>query len=392
MTNSNQRGTTGRSLVVLRDDAVAEGVQMLSEMTGTRSVNDIITFENLGVAIVNAPPEQLTVSTRSLDNSPFLIVEPEGYLYAIVDAANQASATRSVNAQAEFDESKLTWGLQATKVSELDSSVNGSGIKVAILDTGLDLKHPDFQGRSINTKSFVPGEEVQDGNSHGTHCAGTSCGSLNPTQLPRYGVAYEAEIYVGKVLNNRGSGEDGWILQGMEWAIANGCHVISMSLGAEVEPGQPFSRVYETVAKRALNRGTLIIAAAGNSSQRSQGKIAPVGMPANSPSIMAVAALDSNLGIADFSCGGISPGRGGQVDIAAPGVDVYSSVPMPKKYDRYNGTSMATPHVAGIAALYAQVTGLKGRELWTALIQNAQRLPLSSQDVGIGLVQAPIFD
>ncbi|MBW4511402.1 MAG: S8 family serine peptidase [Scytonematopsis contorta HA4267-MV1] len=392
MTNSNQRGTTGRSLVVLRDDAVAEGVQMLSEMTGTRSVNDIITFENLGVAIVNAPPEQLTVSTRSLDNSPFLIVEPEGYLHAIVDAANQTSATRSVNAQTKFDESKLTWGLQATKVSELDSSVNGSGIKVAILDTGLDLKHPDFQGRSINTKSFVPGEEVQDGNSHGTHCAGTACGSLNPTQLPRYGVAYEAEIYVGKVLNNRGSGEDGWILQAMEWAITNGCHVISMSLGAEVEPGQPFSRVYETVAKRALNRGTLIIAAAGNSSQRSQGKIAPVGMPANSPSIMAVAALDSNLGIADFSCGGISPGRGGQVDIAAPGVDVYSSVPMSKKYDRYNGTSMATPHVAGIAALYAQVTGLKGRELWTALIQNAQRLPLNSQDVGIGLVQAPIFD
>jgi subtilisin family serine protease len=392
MTNSNQRGTTGRSLVVLRDDAVAEGVQMLSEMTATRSVNDIITFENLGVAIVNAPPEQLTVSTRSLDNSPFLIVEPEGYLHAIVDAANQASATRSVNVQAEFDESKLTWGLQATKVSELDSSVNGSGIKVAILDTGLDLKHPDFQGRSINTKSFVPGEEVQDGNSHGTHCAGTACGSLNPTQLPRYGVAYEAEIYVGKVLSNRGSGEDGWILQAMEWAIASGCHIISMSLGAEVEPGQPFSRVYETVAKRALNRGTLIIAAAGNSSQRSQGQIAPVGMPANCPSIMAVAALDSNLGIADFSCGGISPGRGGQVDIAAPGVDVYSSVPMPKKYDRYNGTSMATPHVAGIAALYAQVTGLKGRGLWTALIQNAQRLPLSSQDVGIGLVQAPIFD
>jgi subtilisin family serine protease len=389
MTNSNQRGTTGRSLVVLRDDAVAEGVQMLSEITGTRSVNGITTFENLGVAIVDVAPEELMVSTRGIDASPFLIVEPEGYLHAIVDAANQTSATRSINAQAEFDESSLTWGLQATKVSELDSSVNGSGIKVAILDTGLDLKHPDFQGRNIITKSFVPREEVQDGNSHGTHCAGTACGSLNPTQSPRYGVAYEAEIYVGKVLSNRGSGEDGWILQAMEWAIANGCHIISMSLGAEVEPGQPFSRVYETVAKRALNQGTLIIAAAGNSSQRSQGQIAPVGMPANCPSIMAVAALDSKLGIADFSCGGISPGQGGQVDIAAPGVDVYSSVPMPKKYDRYNGTSMATPHVAGIAALYAQVTGLKGRELWTALIQNAQRLPLSSQDVGIGLVQAP---
>src|SRR5215210_8687205 len=100
-----------------------------------------------------------------------------------------------------------------------------------------------------------------------------------------------------------------------------------MSLGARVLPGQPFSQVFEQAARRALARGTLIIAAAGNESQR-PAIIAPVGHPANCPSIMAVGALDERLAVANFSCGGTDP-QGGQVDIAGPGVDIYSSWPLP---------------------------------------------------------------
>ena len=103
---------------------------------------------------------------------------------------------------------------------------------------------------------------------------------------------------------------------------------------------------------------------------------------------MAVAALDNQLRIAPFSNGSINP-DGGQVDIAGPGVDVRSTWPMPDRYRSISGTSMATPHVSGIAALYAEATGARGMELWAWLMRDAQRLGLSCADAGIGLVKAP---
>ena len=380
MTIANRPRFTGRSLVLLRQDAVAEGVQMLREQVTTRSTDSIVSFANLGIAVVDAAPEDLAISTRSLTDRQILAVEPERFFYPIVSLSDGATKASQLN------ESEYTWGLQATGVYA--SHATGAGIKVAILDTGLDLEHPDFQGRTIVSKSFVPNEDACDVLGHGTHCAGTACGGLKPSQLPRYGVACEAEIYVGKVLGNEGFGSGAWILAGMEWALASGCQIISMSLGSATEAGEPFSNFYETVAQRILDQGTLIIAAAGNESERTRGVIKPVASPANCPSVMAVAALDSNLQVADFSSGGTDL-EGGEVDIAAPGVGIYSSVPMPKQYDNYSGTSMATPHVAGIAALYAQTTGLRGRELWSILTQNALRLNLSSRDIGIGLAQAP---
>jgi subtilisin family serine protease len=103
---------------------------------------------------------------------------------------------------------------------------------------------------------------------------------------------------------------------------------------------------------------------------------------------MAVGAIDSRLAIADFSARS-NPVAGGQVDIAAPGVAVYSSWPMPTRYNTISGTSMATPHVAGLAALWSEATGATGPALWSAVAQAARRLQLQSVDVGVGLAQAP---
>src|SRR5439155_7118560 len=122
-----------------------------------------------------------------------------------------------------------TWGLLACKVPA--SSRSGSGIKVAVLDTGLDLGHPDFAGRTIVSATFV-GQPVQDLHGHGTHCIGTSCGPQAPSgTTPRYGIAYRAAINAGKVLANSGGSVGGSVLAGMNWAIANRCQVISLSLG-----------------------------------------------------------------------------------------------------------------------------------------------------------------
>ncbi len=424
--------TTGRYLILLPEDGIESSIRALTDSTGITSVarsadfadrtftaeqletTDTAVFDNLGVAVVSLDPDQVqSIRTTTAIGGAVLAIEPERVVYAIEASLNTGltsdylkgyrDAINHLVAQAIPSESQLaaaaafangsaTWGLQATKV--VDTPYSGLGIKVAVLDTGLDLTHPDFAGRKITSQSFISGEAVQDQNGHGTHCIGTACGSQNPSTPTRYGIAYNAEIFAGKVLSNRGSGSDGGILAGIDWAITNGCQVISMSLGAPTRPGDTYSQVYEQIGQRALRQGTLIIAAAGNESRDpSTGKRLsppnPVGYPANAPSLMAVAALDAQLQIAAFSNGSINP-KGGQIDIAGPGVDVYSTWPMPTRYRSISGTSMATPHVAGIAALYAEATKLTGYALWGYLLQDAKRLLLPSTDVGVGLVQAPL--
>ena len=282
-----------------------------------------------------------------------------------------------------WNETLATWGLQATNV--LRSRYSGRGIRVAVLDTGFG-PHQDFGGRTMHLRSFVPGQAPADGHGHGTHCIGTSCGPRRPRSGPRYGIAYEAEILAGKVLSNAGSGQDAWILAGINWAVAARTRVISMSLGAPTSPGQAFSAVYEGVARRALARGTMIVAAAGNDSNR-PGTIRPVSHPANCPSILAVGALDPTLHVSYFSNGGLNP-NGGEVNIAAPGRNVISSWPLPPFYRSLSGTSMATPHVAGIAALFAQASGTSGVALWRIMARYARHLLISRRDVGVGLVRA----
>ncbi|MDQ3787255.1 MAG: S8 family serine peptidase [Actinomycetota bacterium] len=385
-------GTTGRYLVLLEDDWT-NATSELNRVAGIRAADtadgepsalweaDGLLMSELGVALVNADDDQVTALARAADEpGPIALIEPERYVRAIEPTAPATDAEAPT-----VDETLFTWGLQATGAP--NSTATGEGIRLAVLDTGFDLKHPDFADRTVVSASFVQNEEVQDGHGHGTHCVGTSCGPRELDSGPGYGVAYKADVYVGKVLSNEGSGADGGILSGIDWAITNGCAVVSMSLGAPTEAGQAYSRTYERVATRALEKGTLIIAAAGNESDRRVGRINPVGHPANCPSIMAISAIDVARKMAWFSCGTVD--TIGAVDLTGPGVDVYSSWPLPLRYKRISGTSMATPHAAGVAALIAQATGARGLELWARLSQLSRRLPLPGTDVGAGLVQAP---
>lgn len=336
-------------------------------------------FPNLGIAVVSSPQEQLgEFQARCASRSVPARIVPELMYWALSESPAQPDP------QNYADTEQYTWGLQA--VMAADNHFTGKGIKVAVLDTGFDAQHPDFAGRSVVTKSFVEGEDASDGHGHGTHCIGTSCGPRKVAGYRGYGVASEAEIFAGKVLGTSGSGSDSSILAGIDWALENQCHVISMSLGADVRTVHP---PYVTAGRRALEKGSLIIAAAGNNAKRKANDPGFVGAPANSPYIMAVGALDSSLAVADFSARTI-PGRGGQVDIAGPGVDIYSSWPGEQRYNTISGTSMATPHVAGVAALLAQATGLRARELWAQLVQESRRLEQFSVDVGAGLTRAPL--
>lgn len=412
-----------RHVITFRDDALEEGLALLERRTGVASLARATDFAecaldpvqadaaggslfpSLGLAVVRLDAEAASGLAAVLGgDSSILAIEPERTFYALgngdlsinylrgyrdavnhlYDAASTiGEAPVSGEAVAYQDDATSTWGLKA--VNALNSRFSGRGVRVAVLDTGFDLQHPDFAGRAVTARSFVAGTDAMDRVGHGTHCIGTSCGNKDHNGR-RYGVATSALIYSGKVLGDEGSGTTRDILAGMEWAISNRCDVISMSLGNAVATSSP---AYEAAGRRALQNGCLIVAAAGN--HRNSAPMPPgvVGQPANSPSIIAVGAIDNQLRLAPFSCTS-GAAAGANVDVAGPGVAVYSSVPMTKRYDIYSGTSMATPHTAGVAALYAEAFRARGYYLWHLLVSRARRLVIPSQDVGAGLIQAPV--
>lgn len=395
---------TGRYLISYREGMLDEGIQSLKtqhfRMADARDYADqaviledagdaeVMVFPELDVALVSGDALQnhgiSNFSTLQEQNS-VQVVEPEyfafadssEYLRGFISAATAIAKdlesqpqTPAPDEQLDIEVLGATWGLTRCRVPP--STRSGSGIKVAVLDTGMDLGHPDFIGRSFVTQTFV-GQPVQDLHGHGTHCIGTACGPKAPAgTTPRYGIGFNTKIFVGKVLSNSGSGSSASVLAGMNWAIANRCEVISMSLGSQ----SPVQAAYTNAGAAALRNGLLIVAAAGNAASNT-------GAPANSPTIMAVASLDPSLIPSSYS-------NFGKIDIAGPGRDVFSSWPRPTRYKTISGTSMAAPHVAGCAALWAQSnSAFRGMNLWRQLQLTAMRLPYPASKVGAGLVLAP---
>lgn len=207
----------------------------------------------------------------------------------------------------------------------------GLGVKVAVLDTGIDYTHPDLRANVRGGVSFVPGESSpMDYNRHGTHCAGTIAAGLNGIGV--VGVAPSAYLYAVKVLSASGSGAWSNLIAGLDWCIRNGIHIASMSLGAASAPA-----AVGDMCRLAFDRGVLLIAAAGNAA-------GAVGAPALYPSVIAVSAITSSNTLASFS------NRGPKIELCAPGVSVLSTLPG-NTYGNLSGTSMACPHVSGVAAL-----------------------------------------
>ena len=234
----------------------------------------------------------------------------------------------------------------------------GAGATVAVLDTGIDTDHPDFAGAVAGSRDFTDNPAgVEDGDGHGTHVASTVTGS-GAASAGRYrGVAPDARLLIGKVLDDTGSGYESQIIAGMEWAATEGADVVNMSLGS------PFESDGTDLMSRELNRltretGTLFVVAAGNSGP-SEGTI---GSPAAADEALTVGAVDARNALAYFSSRGPRAGDAAiKPDLTAPGVDIVAARatgsglgdPVGADYQRLSGTSMATPHVAGAAAILA---------------------------------------
>ena len=370
------------------------------------------TPEGLGLSIDSESLQARDIA--DLRRDPQVVsIAPSMPMKLIQPVASEAAAIGQVTAS--------TWGIKATGADK--SPYTGKGITVAVLDTGIDASHEAFRGVNIVQKDFT-GEGNQDLNGHGTHCAGTVFGQV--VDGLRFGVAPGVEkALIGKVLSEEG-GSTEQIYQAILWAVNQGAHVVSMSLGMDFpgyvkfvveRQGVPADlatsmaleayianvRLFENLASLVRARGsffqsTLLVAAAGNESKRNinrQYEIA-VAPPAAADGIISVGALETSgsphnaLKIADFSNTG--------PNISAPGVRVYSAK-TGGGYVNLSGTSMATPHVAGLIALWAeklisQTGTFNATELTARLIGNATKEKLASGveplDVGAGLAMAPL--
>ena len=271
------------------------------------------------------------------------------------------------------------WGVDRIDADLVWSNNKGNGVKIAIIDTGIDKDHPDLQANIKGGVNFVSKpswrpadpEKWDDDNGHGTHCAGIVAAVDNDIGV--IGVAPEAYLYGVKVLDRTGSGYESDVIAGIQWSRDNGMQVISMSLGGG------YSESMETACSEADGAGIVVVAAAGNSGPGDD----TVNYPAKYESVIAVSATNDGDSLADFSS------RGPEVELAAPGVSIDSTY-MGGGYTTMDGTSMACPHVAGTAALVI-VSGITGSGAVRARLQNtADDLGATGKDnlYGDGLVDA----
>lgn len=271
-----------------------------------------------------------------------------------------------------------------------EAGYRGTGIRVAVLDTGVDGSHPDLVGQVEEAVDFTAsGTGTADLFGHGTHVAATIAGTGAGAGGARPGVAPDAELVIGKVLSDDGYGYDSWIIAGMEWA-AERADVVNMSLGGGPSNGtDPLSLSLDALSEQT---GALFVVAAGN-----DGDDEAVATPSTAPAALSVAAVDRNESLAEFSSRGPRTGDGGlKPEISAPGVGIVAAratgtvmgSPVDALYTAASGTSMATPHVAGAAVLLAQQhPDWTGERLKDALISTSRANPdLGVYEQGAGRV------
>ncbi|WP_406384825.1 S8 family serine peptidase [Streptomyces sp. NBC_01618] len=252
---------------------------------------------------------------------------------------------------------------------------DGKGSKVAVLDSGVDATHPDVKDRILESRSFVPGEEVVDKHGHGTHVASTIAGSGAASEGINKGVAPGAGLINGKVLGDSGYGEDSGIIEAMEWAKAEGADVVSMSLGSSI-PDDGSDPMSQAVDALSADGGPLFVIAAGNAYGAGT-----IGSPGSAEKALTVAAVDRKDNRAAFSSmGPLVRSYGLKPDLSAPGVDINAAasqaVPgVSGMYRSMSGTSMATPHVAGAAAILKQRhPDWSGQRIKDALMSSSKKL------------------
>ena len=270
-----------------------------------------------------------------------------------------------------------TWGLKMVQGDALhERGLTGEGVKVAVIDTGIDLSHPEFKGKDIQWADLVNQKtEAYDDHGHGTHVAGiVAAGGTWSTLLSGFrlrGVAPDVDLIIIKAMDAQGNGEEARVANGINTAVSAGADVIILSLGGKTRA--IFGTNTETAVKNAIAKGVFVVAAAGNADKDAGETTCTIASPASVEGVIAVGAVDKDGVVGDFSCRGTGKEGGGSVlpgipspvtnarpphqkpEVVAPGVDVLSTWDREQAdYALATGTSQAAPYVGGILALVLQ--------------------------------------
>lgn len=262
------------------------------------------------------------------------------------------------------------WGLTELNITSLWKFTKGKGIKIAVLDTGLEFDHPEFENINIENENFInPGTKAYDDHQggHGTHTAGIIAARNREIEV---GVAPEAQLFIGKVLDNKGKDKKGSLKEGICWAIEQKVDIINMSLAGN----KPESEVHDEIQK-AVDKGIFVVCAAGNSGPAKNS----VQYPAKYSQTVAVGAIDSNRRIF------LASSRGPEIHIVAPGVKILSTYRLFRDNNYANswGTSVATGFVTGVLALFLAGQRKCGKKLVNNHTQLIKLLKDTSTDLGI---------
>lgn len=364
----------------------------LQSNSGQQPMNLSVTIDDKTGEVTSIKEENRVIILFENEVNIDKIKESDGKILEITNELPMVTATMSPNDMNDLEkdpniltvekdqiisiqQQRTDWGIEKINTQpSWHSNLTGKGVKVAVIDSGIDLNHQDLD--VAGGESFVSyTSSYHDDNGHGTHVAGI-IGALNNT-FGTVGVAYDASVYAVKVLDSEGLGYLSDIITGINWAIENDMDMINLSLGSNQH-----SEALKYVVDKAYQHGILVVSSSGNFGGSMS--IDNVGYPARYESVIAVGAIDTNLNLADFSS------TGKALEVVAPGVDILSTY-SGNQYNKISGTSMAAPYVTGNLALLKQANPTATvKDLRTLLQKNALDLGHLGRDTlyGHGFIQS----
>lgn len=336
----------GRAQLVIKRRPDALGAFNASQY-GLQAVRYV---SGLDVRVASVPVEMLNLTLERLRKDRHVLYAEPAVKVKAFDLPSEAprEGMASENLQINDPLYAQQYAPQLTRAAEAWKRSAGRGVTIAIVDTGVDPGHPDLRANLLpGYNTLTRTANFRDDNGHGTHCAGIAAAQAGNREGIT-GIAPQAKILPVKVLAADGGGSDASVAEGIVWAVDRGATIINLSLGSHHE-----SRVMRDAVAYAIGKGAVVVAAMGNDG------INEKSFPAAFPGVIAVGASDARDAIADFSQ------WGNWISVAAPGVGILSTMPTykvdanqygyPMRYGRMDGTSMATPAVAGLAALLKSV-------------------------------------